>query len=239
MKSIQTLLQTVLHALPSFRGKHYAVRYLRDRELRARIALYQRAVLNFSFALFKLIAGICYRSIWFCTVAVYHMALCLIRVLLIWDDRKSSHITNSAARLRRGWKRYRFCGGFLLLLSLAITGMTVQTVWQNKGGSYSGLVVYAVAAHTFYRILIAFTRIARKTHAENPVLDAAISIDLSAALVSVFTFQTALSASLGAGLSAAARRLLNAFTGSAVCLALLVLSGFMLLRSENKLQKLS
>lgn len=218
-------------------SNRYAARYLSEKELRARVALYKGTIINFTFALFKLAAGIWYRSIWFGAVAVYYMVLCAARVLLIRDDRMSARIECPEERLRHGWKSYRFCGWLMLLLNAAITGMTVQMVWQNKGYTYPGFVVYAVAAYTFYRIIMAIVRIAGKKPAENPVLDASIAMDLSAALVAIFTLQTAMFASFGMEMAADTRRLMNALTGSAVCVVVLVLAVFMLARAGKKLKK--
>lgn len=211
----------------------YTERYLSDAELRARISLYAGTLINIGYAIFKLAAGIRYSSLWFGAAAVYYMMLSLIRFLLIRADRLC--VKPAENRYRRGWKSYRLCGVLLLLLNIAISGMAFQMIWQNKGYAYPGFIIYASAAYTFYRLTVALAKIFSGKIA-NPILLSAKALDLSMALMAMFSLQTAMFASFGQDMTAESRRWMNALTGGAVCFAVLCIALFMLIKSTKKLR---
>lgn len=216
-------------------GNTHAARYLTQRELRIRASLYGSTAINLAYAVFKLFTGIWFRSVWFGAVAVYYMVLCLIRFLLLQNDRKVRRMDSPDARLLRQWWGYRVCGWLLLLLNAAMTGMVVQMIWQNKSYTYPGFVIYAAAAYTFYRLPMAIVRMVKLHRSNDPVFSAAKAMDLSVALMALFALQTAMFASFGAETSAFTRRLMNTLTGGTVCLAVVCIAVFMIVRSHRAL----
>lgn len=217
-------------------SNNYAARYLTERELRARISLYTGTVVNLAYSVFKLIMGIWFRSVWFGAVAVYYMVLCLIRFLLIRNDRRIRNIKQDKKRTINQWNSYRTCGWLLLILNATMTGMVFQMVWQNKSYSYPGFVIYASAAYTFYRLTMAIVRMIKLKKAGNPLLSAAKALDFSVALMAIFSLQTAMFSSFGGDMSEAVRRLMNIMTGGTVCLAVVCIAVYMLLRSGKVLK---
>ena len=241
--SFYTLSVIVIAAPPIFKkcrdliyGNTHAARYLTEEELRSRISLYSGTIINLAYAVFKLFTGVYYNSVWFGAVAVYYMVLCLIRFLLIKNDRKSIQIKTDDERNLHGWKSYRACGWLMLALNIAIVGMVVQMIWQNKGYSYPGFVIYASAAYTFYRMTMAIIKIIKTRKATNPVFSAAKAIDLSVALMAIFALQTAMFASFGAEMSADSSRLMNAVTGGTVCLGVVCIAVIMIIRSSRSIK---
>lgn len=214
-------------------GNAHTSRYLSEAELRARISLYLGTLINIGYAVLKLITGVVYSSFWFGAVAIYYMVLSIIRFLLIRADRKSVKLTDDT--YRHEWKSYRLCGVLLLLLNTTMSGMVFQMVWQNKGYSYPGFVIYASAAYTFYRLTVAIIKICSKKIVI-PILLSTKALDLSMALMSMFALQTAMFASFGAGMAAESRRLMNALTGGTVCFAVVCIALFMIIKSMKKLR---
>lgn len=216
----------------------HTARYLTEAELRTRISLYSGTLINLAYAVFKLFTGLFYHSIWFGAVAVYYIVLCLTRFSLIKNDRRSVQIKTGEERYIHDWKSYRVCGWLLLALNIAITSMVIQMIWQNKGYSYPGFVIYASAAYTFYQITMAIIQTVKIRKTNNPLFSAAKAIDLSVALMAVFSLQTAMFASFGADMSADARRLMNILTGCTVCLAVVCIAGFMIIRSSKTIKNM-
>lgn len=237
-------LCTVCAAVPGIYKKgralvyknNHAARYLTEKELRTRISLYSGTLINLGYAVFKLFTGVYYRSVWFGAVAVYYMVLCLIRYVLIREDRHSTQISTEEERRLHDWKSYRNCGWLLLILNAAVTGMVVQMIWQNKSYSYPGFVIYASAAYTFYRLTMAIIRTVQTRHGSNPVFSAAKAMDLCAALMAIFALQTAMFSSFGMEMTAESRGLMNLLTGSAVSLAILCIAVYMIVRSTKILR---
>lgn len=214
-----------------------AALYLTHAELRARISLYTGTLINLGYALFKLVTGIWFRSFWLGAVAVYYMVLCLIRFLLVRNDRKSRVMDGGREQLVQQWKSYRLCGWLLLALNAAISGMVFQMIWQNRSYSYPGFVIYASAAYTFYRLTMSIIRAVKSRKGEQPVFAAARALDLCVALMAIFALQTALLDTFGSELSEWARLVLNTFTGGSVCLAVVCIALYMILRSGKVLRE--
>lgn len=211
------------------RRNPYVLRYLSQRELRASLSLHLGAALNLLYAAFKLCSGVWFRSPWLGAVGAYYFLLCLIRLSLVRNVR-----VKHPDRVRQ-WRAYRRTGLLLFLLSGAISAMAVQMIRQNQGYSYPGLIIYASAAYTFYRLTIAIVNLVKYRAAVNPVLSAAKAIDLAVALMSIFALQTAMIAQFGGG--ERFRRIMNASTGGGVCLLVVCMAVCMILRSNQKLRQ--
>ncbi len=84
------------------------------------------------YALLKLIAGIYYRSIWLGAIAIYYITLSLIRMGLIRRERKCALFADAQKRRRFELKSSHFCGCLMFLLNIAVTGLVIQMIWQNK-----------------------------------------------------------------------------------------------------------
>lgn len=213
----------------------HAARYLTEQELRIRISLYSGTALNLAFGIFKLVIGITFRSVWFGAVGVYYMVLSLMRYLLVKADRSAQTLQDSAVLLHQ-WKGYRTCGALLLLVNATMTGIVSQIIWQNRTFAYPGYVIYVSAAYTFYRLTMAVIQTVKMRKGNHPLFAAAKATDLSVALMSIFTLQTAMFASFGGDMSADTQQLMNSITGSAVCFAVVCMAVFMLIKSQKNMK---
>lgn len=187
-----------------------------QKELRMRWSFLRSLAVNLAFAIFKMGAGVLYHSTWLATVGIYYMALSLIRFVLVLYEQRLERSKDSEQKLRVGWNCYQLCGALLLMLNLTMTGMVFQMIWHGMGGSYPELVVYAVAAYTFYRLGVTVMNVFRSRKNTSPILAAARNLDLFVALMSLFTLQTAMFAAFGGNF--AYQHLMNSLTGGAVCL---------------------
>ena len=55
----------------------------------------------------------------------------------------------------RAWRVYRNCGIMLSISSIALGGAVIMLVSGVGGKSYPGLMIYAVATYTFYKLIMA------------------------------------------------------------------------------------
>lgn len=62
-------------------------RYVKESAFRAEISLYPGLFINLLYAGLKLFSGICYRSVWFGTLAVYYILLAVMRFSLLHHVR--------------------------------------------------------------------------------------------------------------------------------------------------------
>lgn len=219
-----------------FRSNKHTNKYLSEADLRARISMHTGIVINIGFAIFKLVAGIYYNSNWFIQIAVYYTILSIIRFMLINRDRKTNKLSTN--QLIHQWKTYRLCGGLLFVLNITISIMVLRMIWQDKGFSYPGLVIYAIASYTFYRLIITIIRLVKHKH-NNPILLAAKALDLSISLMSLFSLQTAMFSSFGGDTTEETRHIMNIFTGCAVCFSVVCIATIMIIKADKNIKYIS
>lgn len=202
--------------------------YLTDADVRARVSLNVGWLVNLGYSAFKLVLGIVYGSMWFLAEAEYYILLTLLRFWLIKSDKR--HAGNSAYM----WKCFNRCGWWLLLLNFLMTCIITQVVFRNEVYDYPGLVIYASAAYTFYRLIMSIVQIVRYHSARNPVLSASKRLNLSASLMSLFALQTAMLTEFG-GMEGIGNRAANGATGAAVSAAVICIAVMMIIKSRKQL----
>lgn len=113
----------------------------------------------------------------------------------------------------------------------------LQMVMDGRGCRYPGYMIYVAAAYAFYALAMAMLNIRRLRRLDDPILAAAKLLTLVTALVAVLSLQTAMFAAFGSGEDW--QQLMNALTGGAVCLLIMLLAGAMLSRAHKALRNLS
>lgn len=209
-------------------------RFMNDALFRAEVSLYQGLLLNLLYAVIKLASGIYYRSQWFGAVAVYYIFLAVMRFFLLKHLNKNTAGRNILSELRR----YRLCGVLLLFMNQALTGIVIFIVYRNKGYEYPGVLIYVMAGYTFYAVVTALMNVIKFRKHGSPVMSAAKVIDLTAALVSTLSLETAMLSQFGGLDNMTFRRNMTAATGSAVCIIVLALSVFMIVRATKQIKKM-
>lgn len=205
-------------------------RYLREDMFRAETALYQGFFINLLYAGIKMFSGILYRSIWFITLAVYYILLAVMRASLLHYVRKGGKNTVSE------WKRYRLCGIILLFMNVALTGIIVLVIHQNSGFEYPGMLIYVMAMYAFYAAVTAVWDVVKFRRYGSPVMSAAKVINLTAALVSMLSLETAMLTQFGAADDPTFRQIMTASTGAGISMTVLGMAVFMIVRSTKQVK---
>lgn len=205
----------------------YANRYLTEKELRIRISLYGGLLFNISFAIFKVIMGVLYRSKWLFAMAGYNTILSVMRFILISRDRTIIKEENDYEKKMHGLRSFYVCGWLMLLLNTAISVIVFMVVFENETIIYPGYMIYAIAAYTFYCLTMAIINIVRYWHRHNPVFSAVKRIEMAKALVSIFTLQVAMITQFGdeGGIN---NKYANGATGFVVCVLITFIAVLML-----------
>ena len=136
------------------------------------------------------------------------------------------------------FRRYRACGVILLLMNQALVGIIIYMVTQNRGFSYPGLMIYAMAMYTFYITISDVFNVVKYRNHGSPVISAAKTISLTAALVSMLSLETAMLAQFGSD-ETEFRRIMLGISGGVVCAFVLAMAVFMIARSTKKLTRLN
>ena len=122
-------------------------------------------------------------------------------------------------------------------MNQALTGIVIFMVHHDRGFTYAGLSVYAMAAYTFYITIAAAVQLVRYRRRGSPILSAMKVINLTAALVSMLSLETAIIAQFG-GNQQEFRRIMTSLTGGAVCVAVLSMAVCMIVRANRALRAL-
>ena len=207
-------------------------RYLREDMFRAETGLYQGFFINLLYAGIKMFSGIFYRSVWFATLAVYYILLAVMRASLLHYVRKTGKNKISE------WKRYRLCGIILLLMNIALAGIVILVIYQNSGFEYPGMLIYVMAMYAFYAAITAVRNVVKFRKYGNPVMSAAKVINLTAALVSMLSLETAMLTQFGAADDPIFRQMMTAFTGAGISIIVLGMAVFMIVWSTKQLKHL-
>ena len=188
-------------------------------------------IVNLLYVALNLFSGIRYRSTWFIALAFYYMLLSVMRAVLVRYLYRRTVGEDITAEFRR----YRVCGIILLMMNQALAGIIVYMVTQNRGFSYPGFMIYAMAMCAFYVTISAIINMVKFRNCGSPVMSAAKVINLTAALVSMLSLETAMLAQFG-GDEPEFRRIMLGTSGGAVCMIVLTMAIYMIVRSTKKLR---
>ncbi len=211
-------------------------RYFREDTFRAEAALYQVFFINLLYAGIKMVSGIMYKSVWYTTLAIYYILLAVMRFSLLDHVRSEGTADKNKAS---GWRRYRLCGIILLFMNFALSGIVTLVVRQNSGFVYPGVFIYIMAMYAFYAAITAVWNVIKFRKFGSPILSAAKVINLTAALVSMLSLETAMLTQFGAADDADFRQTMAACTGAGIAMIVLGMAMFMIVKSTKQLKSIS
>lgn len=220
---------------PGIEENPFTRRLTGDYRYRTVMFAFPGLVLNVVFALFNGVIGICVRSAWYGTLSAYYILLSVMRYLTVGYERKMSKRERNREALADEISVYHKCGILFLMMTAALCGMVILMVLKEEGKSYPGFLIYAVAAYTFYKLIISIVNLVKVRKLKSPLLMAIRDIGYIDACVSVLSLQTAMFASFGEG-QKELTKLMNGLTGTVVC-ALVLCIGSYSIYSANKMKK--
>ena len=208
-------------------------RFFSEATFRTKTSLYQGVLINFFYAGIKLFSGIYYHSIWFVTLAVYYVLLAVMRFSLLDHMRGRGRIGKDKIEELR---RYRLCGILLLFMNGALVGIIILVTKLNSSFQYPGMLIYAMAFYTFYSTIVAAINVIKFRKYKSPIMSAAKVINLTAALVSMLSLETAMLTQFGSADDAVFRQVMTASTGAGVSMIVLGMAIYMIVCSTRQLR---
>lgn len=180
-------------------------------------------VVNIGYALLQTIVGIVARSIWYIAVAAFYFVLIALKGIAFLGGKRAK---NNFEKTR---KVYLVCGCLLFLLAVTLIGIVILTNKTNMNFEYAGVMIYAAAAYTFYKIIAAAVQFSKAKQRGGLVVQALRNFNLADALYSVFVLQVAMIRAFGSTHDAIA----NNITGAAVALLISGIGLFMIVKSHT------
>ncbi|MGN0170500.1 MAG: hypothetical protein ACI39H_07015 [Lachnospiraceae bacterium] len=210
----------------------FVERFFYEMDFRTEVSLYPSLLINLLYAEIKLFSGIRFHSVWFVTLAVYYILLAGMRFSLLYHVRGGRQKDRIA-----DLKICRLCGVVLLILDWVLTGIIILVITKNSGFEYPGMLIYAMALYSFYAVIIAVKNVIKLRTYKSPAISVAKVINLTAALVSMLSLETAMLTQFGAAREAAFRQRMSAITGACVSVFVLGMAVYIIAYTTNQLHK--
>ena len=207
-------------------------KYMTDAAFKVRVSLYSSLAINLAYSAFKLISGIFYSSLWIEAFAVYYILLSVIRFILLHHiERKKD------AGLIEEYRSYRISAVLMMFINLTLSGIVLNMIVKNEAAAYSDIYVITSAAYTFYILTVSIIDLVKYRKYKSPVMSSAKAIRFAQALVSLLSLEASMLVQFGEDESY--RRLMLALTGAGVCIIVLAMSVYMIIRSVKEIKRLS
>lgn len=209
-------------------------KYMTDIVFRTHVSLYSSLGINILYVGVNILSFFLYRSMWFVVLAIYYSILAIMRFLLVRYVRKAGIGKDRLGEL----KRSRLCAMILLTVNFALSGAVLMILYQNKGFEYHGVLIYVMAAYTFYITTHAIIDLIKYRKYNSPIMTTTKVIALSAALVSMLSLETAMFSQFGADMAPENKWLMIALTGAGVSVTVVTMSIYMIVKSVKEIRKL-
>ena len=206
-------------------------RYMTDAAFKVRISLITSLGINLAYSALKLGTGIYYRSLWIGAIAVYYILLSVIRFILLYHmERKKD------AGLIGEYRSYRIAAVLMMCINLTLSGIVINMIFGDKAPAISDVFVITSAAYTFYVLTVAVIDLIKYRKYKSPVMSAAKAIRFAQALVSILSLEASMLVQFGD--DEAFRELMLALTGAGVCIMVVFMSVYMIVRANKEIKKL-
>ena len=219
------------------RKNKYADTFLSSYSVRTIFFSAITTLINFAYVVVNGVTAIKYGSTWYFSLTAYYFALMLIRLfVIIFSGRafkKYGKGTNEFLRARLSV--YLWCGAALLLLEIALSGVISLMIALPQQSETGLILAIANAAYTFYKVILAVVNKVKSGRAHEPVAQSLRNINLTDALVSLFSLEITLSAAAGGDLPAE----FNAMFGFAICAFTVCLGIYMIFDGVRRKKKLA
>lgn len=209
-------------------------RFLTNRAFRTKVTLNASLGVNLLYVGTNVLMWYLQRSWWFVVLACYYVILSLMRFLLL---RYVLHNEIGSSVLGE-WKRSRICAVILLLVNLSLSGAVLMILYQNRGFDYPGVLIYVMAAYTFYSTIHAIVDLIKYRKLGSPIMTTAKIVSLSSALVSMLSLETAMFSQFGADMAPEDQRLMIILTGAGVSVIVVTLSVILIVRATREIRSI-
>ena len=211
-----------------------AARYLDDPLFRTQINLYFGTAVNALYIFIKFFSGVALRSGWLIAFALYYVVLTSLRASLVNFVRQHELKRD----LRAEYRRYRSVGILLLGLNVVLSGIISRMIAYNDAYDYPGILIYAMAAYTFYAVILSIVALVRFRRHGSPILSAIKVVNLTTALVALLSLEATMLQRFGEPEDGVFRGKMIGITGLAASLILFGMSFYMIVHASKKLKQM-
>lgn len=180
-------------------------------------------VFNLLYAVYNCVLGILNLSFWFVAMCAFYGILATMRFCVVMCER--GHQKSPADDTERFVMK--FSGALLLVLGGVLAAVNYISLSQNIAAKHEEIIMITIATYTFCKITVTIVK-AVKQHKNPSLLFRTIrNISYAEVSASILTLQRSMLVSFGS-MNSEQVRMMNAMTGAAVCLFVLILGLSML-----------
>lgn len=217
------------------RENRYLVRWLGDPRLRTNVTLTGNVIWNGAYSALQLGLGVYHRSAWFYSLAAYYLLLAVMRFFLVRHTLRHK----PGEKMRQELARYRACGWIFLVVNLALSGMMLYMIRENRLVRHHEITTIAMAAYTFTTLTVAIISVIRYRRYNSPAMSASKAISLASACVSMLTLESTMLATFGSGgMTAQSQTLFLALSGGTISVFIIVMAVYMIVQSSRKIKNM-
>ena len=185
---------------------------------------------NFGYAVYNGVFGAVYGSAWFVMMFAYYAILAFLRFYIVtYEFRGSEKRTERSVML--------VCGIWLCLLAIVSSGMVYFTISDEKDTGKHMIMMIAVAAYTFWKVVMAIINIIKAHKQRSPLLITLRNVNCANAALSMLLLEHAMISTFGNSAEDFARQM-DIGTGIGAFLIIFGLGIGLILQSRT-LEKLS
>lgn len=207
-------------------------RYMTDFKFRTHVSLFGSLSVNLVYAAANAASGVKQGSAWFFVLAFYYAILAVMRFLLLRFVNRKGIGTDRLGEL----KRSELCGVILLLVNISLSCAVLMILYNGKGYEYEGVLIYVMAAYTFWAAAMAVKNLVRYRKLGSPIMTMAKIISMAAALVSMLSLETAMLSQFGGEMSEENKQIFVILTGAGVSACIIAMSVYSTVRASKEIK---
>ena len=184
---------------------------------------------NLLYAIYHCVLGILNLSFWFIAMCAFYGILATVRFSAVLCERNHQKSPDNDTELFV----MKLSGILLVILSIVLATVSYISLSQNIAAKHGEIIMITIATYTFYKITMAIVKAVKQHKNTSPLLKTIRNIGYAEVAASILTLQRSMLASFGS-MSTGNIHFMNAVTGAAVCLFVLILGLSMITKSMKK-----
>lgn len=204
----------------------YLKKYKNDHKLRYKISLIISILFNLIYAIFKLVSGIIFKSIWFKSFAIYYLLLIILRINILKQE------LDEKTTLKEEYQKYRNNAVILLLINVILTIIILIIVNEKIINIYPTWLAITVAVYTFYLIYISIYNLIKYRKYKSPLISSAKVINVITSLISLISLEIILIPTFGTN-NINFFEIMIMSTGGGISIIITTISLYMIIKSTE------
>ncbi len=200
-------------------------RLINDRRYRLIVFAVGGFIFNLLFAFYNGAVGIVSNAVWLKASAIYYIILAVMQFSAIFESRR-----HNKQNEKNEYSLMKFAGIMFCILGFVLTAVIYINLKHKTATKYSTITMITIATYTFIKIALAIRKAVKTKNKNTPLLSVIQNISYAQVAVALLTMQQSMLISFAES-EAQDDTLLNALTGAGVCVFIVMLGIFMIIKS--------